>query len=257
MEARTPEDVPAASKAPARKAGQRLHRAGPARSEPGCPSRAGRCLGVPSPRTSSSPGRRRPRAKAARQPGTQRLGEPGPHSTSGVGGARPPRRMPRTGSPSLRPSGHPARDSAKGRGARSAKAAGPRDSGAEARAGRGPGREVFTVGSARRRSSSARLGLLHYCFRPQRRRRRQRRQPRARPRPLPPVPSREGWWGDARGGAVEGKAARRHGGCGLPLSPPAPTPRPWLGCPRDPRLLADLLRFSGTWRLICPPPRGK
>lgn len=96
MEARTPEDVPAASTAPAPKAGQRLHRAGPARPEPGCPSRAGRCLGVPSSRTSSHPGRGRPRAKAAGQPGTQRLGEPGPHSTSGVGGSRSPLRMPRT-----------------------------------------------------------------------------------------------------------------------------------------------------------------
>ena len=47
--------------------------------------------------------------------------------------------------------------SAKGRGARSAKAAEPRDLGAEALAGLGPGREGFTVGSARRSSRSALL----------------------------------------------------------------------------------------------------
>lgn len=96
MPARTPEKgVPAASKGPAPKAGQRLHRTGRTRPEPGCPSRAGRSLGDPSPWTSSHP-RRRPSAKAAGQPGTQRLGEPGPHSTSGVGGARPSLTKPRT-----------------------------------------------------------------------------------------------------------------------------------------------------------------
>lgn len=157
-------------------------------------------------------------------------------------GARPPLHIRRWGlalaaqdaadpSPSLRPSGRPARNSANGRGARSAKVAVPRDRGA--RAGRGPGREVFTVGSARHRNSSARFGLLHYCFRPQQRRPRRRRQPRARPRPLPPVPSRKGWWGDARGGAVAGKTAHWHGACGLTLTPPAPTLRPSLGFSRD------------------------
>lgn len=65
VEARTPEAVPAASQAPAWKAGQRLPRARPAPPAPGCPSRAGRCLGVPSPRTFSHPGRRRLRAKSA------------------------------------------------------------------------------------------------------------------------------------------------------------------------------------------------
>lgn len=193
-----------------------------------------------SPRPGLSPTREEG-VQGPSQPWTQRLGEPGPHSTSGVGGARPALRMPRTGvRPSFRrgaPRG-PVRRAA-GFGARRR-----RDRRAEARAGREPGREVFTVGSARRRSSSARFGLLHYCFRPQRRRPRRRRQPRARPRPLPPRPSREGFWGEARGGTVNGKAARQRGGCGLSFSPPASTPRPGLGLSRDSASLGRISQGS-------------
>lgn len=227
VEARTPEDVRAASPAPARKAGQRLPRAGPAPPAPGCPSRAGRRLGVPSPRTLSHPGRRRPRAKSALD--------------SAPRGARPPvhirrwgraRRSGCRGPESVPPSvGAPRADRCQGpRGSE-------REGGGTAGPTRGrvgnPGREVFTVGSARRRSSSAGLGLLHYCFRPQRRRPRRRLQPRARPRPLPPMPSREGLWGEARRGAVNRTAARQRGGRGLGFSPPAPTPRSGRGLARD------------------------
>ncbi|VCX39495.1 unnamed protein product, partial [Gulo gulo] len=44
---------------------------------------------------------------------------------------------------------------------------------------------------------------------------------------------RVGFWGEARGGTVNGKAARQRGCCGLSFSPPAPTPRPGLGLARD------------------------
>lgn len=47
------------------------------------------------------------------------------------------------------------------------------------------------------------------------------------------MPSREGFWGEARRGTVHGKATRQRGGCGLAFSPPAPTPRPGLGLSRD------------------------
>lgn len=82
----------------------------------------------------------------------------------------------------------------------------------------------------------------------------------ARPAPPPPAGAipRRLVGGRAGGGAAEGKAARWPGGCGPCLSPLAPTPRSWLGFSRDSESLGPhLLRFSGTWLLIHPPPRGK
>nr|XP_033711124.1 spidroin-2-like [Tursiops truncatus] len=94
---------------------------------------------VPSPRASSHPGRGRSRATAAGPSGLSASGSRVP----GVGGARLPLRVPRTRVIlSDRPSGEPARSSARGRGAQSAKAAGPRV--------RGPGR---------RQSGAGELGL--------------------------------------------------------------------------------------------------
>lgn len=148
-------------------------------------------------------------------------------------------------SPSLRPSGRPKRSSARGRGTRAA-----------AQAARGPGRGVLTVTSASRGSRSARLGLLHYCFRPPR-----GRPPRARPRPRPPVPSSAGWGGAARlrakpraRAAAAGPGRRLPSRRGAPCSDAVAPPRRCAGSPAVPGARASPAPAARQrWRSPLPP----
>lgn len=139
-----------------------------------------------------------------------------------------------------RPPWRQARNSARVHGAQSAKAAGPR--------GRGPGRRrvgVRAAGSlpsslARRRSRSARLGLFHYCFRPQRGRQRQRRRPRTGP-----APSRRCHPSEALGG-MEGRRGPEES-CALAQQRRLP-PAPLLHRRRV--LNSDFLLLLGLWAQV-------
>lgn len=200
-------------------------RAADSRSPPGtaggAQAGAGRAAAPWSPaggRASSHPSGIPPRGKKASeghggQPAQpQGLGEPGPGPFFSVGGARPPpgSRGPTSVSPSVRPSGRLARSSARGHGPRNSKEAGRWDGGSGLRWDRSRGAGSLPSGSAGHHRLSARLGFLHYCFRPQ-----QRRPPRAWPRPLPPAPSREGC---GEGSAAAGTPARSQG-CYGPAPP--------------------------------------
>nr|XP_045245122.1 uncharacterized protein LOC123572391 [Macaca fascicularis] len=124
--------------------------------------------------------------------------------------AAPGSRGPTSVFPSVRPSGRLARSSARGLGARNSKEAARWDGGSGLRWDRRRGAGSLPSVSAGHHRLSARLGFLHYCFRPQ-----QRRPPRAWPRPLPPAPSREGC---GEGGAAAGTTARSQG-CYGPAPP--------------------------------------
>lgn len=174
METRTPgEGVP-----PASKAGQRLH----------CAGRVGHCrrwgdqTGPEEPWVPHAPDFLLPTDKASEGHGSRSAGlsgfrKPGPRPVSGVGSARPPLGVP---SPSLRASvGASQAEQHGGPRAQERKARGAGGRGAGGSGTRAQG--TLPSSSARRRSSSARLGLLHYCFRPPR-----RRLPRAGPAPSRP-----------------------------------------------------------------------
>lgn len=112
--------------------------------------------------------------------------------------------------------------------------------------GRGAG--SLPSNSARRRRRSARLGLLHYCFRPRRGR------PAHPARPLPHVPPSEAPGVMARRGA----GARSPRGGGPRASPPARCRALYadaVGDPASPR--PGFARFPGARRLARPRlPRG-
>ena len=205
---------------------------------------------VPSPRASSHPGRRRSRATAAGPSGLSASGSRVP----GAGGARLPLRVPRTRVIlSDRPSGQPARNSARGRGAQSAKAAGPR--------GWGPGRKQSCAGE---------LGLYRPLRAPPQPIRAAQGPPLLFPAgghrgegcraPAPPPPAGaipRRLWGGMGDGAADSEAARSLGGRGHRRSPAAPTPRPQLGFSLDSAPLGRGLAV--LWKVAphTPPPLGK